>query len=96
MLRVAPIVVASVISSVLFVFVWPSLSGRVISQLACLGVVTWLNVLALRMLDRGYYRFPARFLLFVNVLMMFFLVARGVNVVVWPTQAYTMASEAIW
>ena len=95
LLRIAPIILASVIGSVLFVFVWPSLPGRVISQVACLGVVTWLNVLALRLLDHGYYHFPARFLLCVNVVMMVFLIARGVNVVFWPSPVNAVASAAI-
>lgn len=93
--HVAPIIFASVLSSVLFVFVWPSPPGRVISQIACLSVVTWFNVLALRLLDHGYYHFPARFLLCVNVLMMLFLVARGVNVVFWPSPANAVAPTAI-
>ena len=89
--QIAPIMLASVLGSLTFVFVLPSLPGRVISQLACLGVVTWLNVSALRLLDHGYYHFPARFLLAVNVVMMLLLVARGVNVVFWPTQVSAVA-----
>lgn len=95
LLRIAPIIAASVICSVFFVFVWPSVTGRVISQVACLGVVTWLNVLALRLLDRGYYHFPARFLLYVNVCMMLFLVARAANIVLWPSPVNTLAPAAI-
>ena len=95
LLRVAPIIAASVLGSVLFVLVWPNPTGRVISQVVCLGVVTWLNVLALRLLDRGYYHFAARFLLYVNVGMMLFLVARGINVVVWPAPANAVVPEAI-
>ncbi|MBC7711672.1 MAG: GGDEF domain-containing protein [Rhizobacter sp.] len=95
LLRIAPIIVASVVCSVFFVFVWPSVTGRVISQVACLGVITWLNVLALRLLDHGYYHFPARFLLYVNVGTMLFLVARAVNVVLWPSPVNTLAPAAI-
>ena len=95
LLHIAPIMVASVLGSLLFVFVWPSLPGRVISQIACLTVVTWLNVLALRLLDHGYYHFPARFLLCVNVGMMLFLIGRGINVVFWPSPVNAVASAAI-
>lgn len=93
--HIAPIMLVSVLGSVLFVFVWPSLAGRVISQIACLGVVTWLNVKALRMLDHGYYHFPARFLLYVNLVMMLFLVARGVNVAFWPSPVNAVAPTSV-
>ena len=83
LLHLAPIIVASVLGSALFVFVWPSLPGRVLSQLVCLSIVTWLNVDALRQLDHGYYRFPARLLLCVNALLMLFLAARAMNVIFW-------------
>ena len=83
LLRVAPIVLVSVIGSVLFVFVWPSLVGRVFVQLACLAVITALNVRVLRLLDHGYYHFPARFLLIVNLLLVLLLIARGATVVTW-------------
>ena len=93
--RIAPIILVSVLGSLLFVFVWPSLPGRVVSQLACLGVVTWLNVTALRLLDHGYYHFPARFLLCVNVVLMLFLVGRGVNVVFWPSPVNAVAPTPV-
>ena len=93
--RIAPIILVSVLGSLLFVFVWPSLPGRVVSQIACLGVVTSLNVTALRLLDHGYYHFPARFLLCVNVVLMLFLVARGVNVVFWPSPVNTVAPTPV-
>jgi diguanylate cyclase (GGDEF)-like protein len=83
LLRVTPIVLVSVLGSVLFVFVWPSLPGRVFVQLACLAVITALNVGVLRLLDHGYYHFPARFLLIVNVLLVILLIARGVTVMTW-------------
>ena len=91
LLHILPIVLLSVLGSILFVFIWPSLVGRVFSQLACLLVVTWLNIAALRLLDHGYYHFPARYLLGVNIVLMVFLVARGVTVLLWgaPSTAVT-------
>ena len=77
-----PIILLSVLGSILFVFISPSLAGRVFIQLACLLVVTWRNVTALRLLDHGYYHFPARYLLSINILLMVFLVVRGVIVIV--------------
>lgn len=85
--RVAPIILLSALGSVLFVFIWPSLPGRVFTQLGCLLVVTWLNVSALRLLDHGYYRFPARYLLAVNVLLLLVLATRAVSVMFWDAPA---------
>lgn len=79
-LQIAPIVLVSVFGSILFVFIWPSLTGRVFTHLACLLVITILNVSVLRLLDHGYYHFPARFLLIVNVLLVMLLAARGAAV----------------
>ncbi len=98
LLHVFPIILLSMLGSILFVFIWTSPAGRIFSQLACLLVVTWLNVAALRLLDHGYYHFPARFLLGVNLVLMVFLVARGVTVLLWgasltavtPTPVNTM------
>lgn len=95
LLHVAPVMLASLLGSVLFVFVWPSLPGRVFTQLACLAVVTWLNVSALRLLDRGYYHFPARYLLFVNLLMMVFIIARGLHVLFWVSPATATVGTAV-
>lgn len=81
--HIVPIIGVSVLGSAVFVFVWASLPGRVLTQLACLSVVTWLNVRALRQLDHGYYHFPARLLLGVNGLLMLFVVARAVSVIFW-------------
>lgn len=80
--QLAVISVASVASSVLFVLVWPQVGGRVLSQLACLTVVTWLNTGVLRRLDHGYFHFPAKFLLITNAVLFAFYLARGVAVVV--------------
>lgn len=77
LLQIAPIVLLSVVGNVLFVVVWPSLSGRVFVQLLCLFIVTYLNVSALRRLDHGYYHFPARFLLVANGALVALLFARG-------------------
>ena len=85
------VVAVSAFGSLLFVLVWPSLLGRVFIQLACLSVVTTLNVSVLRVLDRGYYHFPARFLLVVNVLLMVFIGLRGVSVVVLGAPASAVA-----
>ena len=85
LLHVLPIILLSGLGSILFVFIWPSLAGRVFSQLICLVVVTWFNVAALRLLDQGYYHFPARYLLGVNLLLFVFLVARGITVIFWGT-----------
>lgn len=87
LLRLASIVLVSVLGSILFVFVWPSLTGRVFSQLACLLVITLFNVSVLRLLDHGYYHFPARFLLIVNILLLLLLAARGVVVLVFGAPA---------
>jgi diguanylate cyclase (GGDEF)-like protein len=95
LLRVAPIVLASVVGSVLFVFVWPSLAGRVCSQLACLLVVTFLNVSALRLLDHGYYHFPARFLLVVNAVLVLLLLARGAAVLLASAPATAVTRSPI-
>ena len=95
LLRVAPIVLVSVLGSVLFVFVWPSLVARVFTQLACLLVVTYLNVSALRSLDHGYYHFPARFLLVVNTVLVLLLFSRGAVVVFGSAQATAVARTPI-
>ena len=95
LLSIAPIVFVSVAGSVLFVFIWPSLQGRVISQLICLSVVTWRNVSALRQLDHGYFHFPARLLLCVNVLLMLFLVARALNVIFWVSPSSAVAPTPV-
>ena len=72
----------SAVTSVLFVLVWPQVTGRVLSQLACLTVVTWLNTGVLRRLDHGYFHFPAKFLLITNAVLFAFYIVRGVTVVI--------------
>lgn len=76
------ICVTSVATSAFFVLVWPHAGGRVLSQLACLTIVIWLNTMVLRRLDHGYYHFPARFLLVTNAVLFAFYLVRGVAVVV--------------
>lgn len=95
LLRLSPIVLVSVLGSILFVFVWPSLTGRVFSQLACLLVITLLNVSVLRLLDHGYYHFPARFLLIVNILLLLLLAARGAVVLVFGAPASAMVRTPV-
>ena len=95
LLRIVPIVLVSVLGSVLFVFVWPSLPGRVYIQLACLLVVTYLNVSALRLLDHGYYHFPARFLLVANTVLVLLLFARGVVVLMGSAPANAVTRTPI-
>ncbi len=90
LIQLLPIVLVSVLRSILFVFVWPSLLGRVFSQLACLLVITLLNVSVLRLLDHGYYHFPARFLLIVNILLLLLLAARGAVVLIFGAPASAM------
>jgi len=80
--QLALISLASAISSVLFVLVWPLAPGRVLSQLTCLSVVTWFNTGVLRRLDHGYFHFPAKFLLVTNAVLFAFYLTRGVAVVV--------------
>lgn len=92
---IASVVAVSAVGSLLFVLVWPSLLGRVFIQLACLSVVTTLNVSVLRVLDRGYYHFPARFLLVINVLLMLFICLRGISVVVWGAPPSAVAPSPI-
>jgi diguanylate cyclase (GGDEF)-like protein len=93
--HVAPVMAASVIGSVLFVFIWPSLPARVIVQLVCLAVITWLNVSALRLLDHGYFHFPARFLLCVNVILVVFLGARALTVVFWVSPVTAVSPSPV-
>lgn len=93
--KLAPIVFVSVLGSILFVFVWPSLTGRVFSQLACLLVITLLNVSVLRLLDHGYYHFPARFLLIVNIMLLLMLAARGAVVLIFGAPASAMVRTPV-
>lgn len=79
--QLAMVSVIAVAASVFFVLLWPSLIGRVLSQIACLTFVTWLNTGVLRRLDHGYYHFPAKLLLYVNAVLFGFYVIRGVTVI---------------
>lgn len=94
-LRVSPIIFVSVLGSVLFVWVWPSLVARVLTQLACLLVVTYLNVSALRSLDHGYYHFPARFLLVVNTVLVLLLFSRGAVVLLGDAPGTAVARTPV-
>jgi diguanylate cyclase (GGDEF)-like protein len=92
---IVALVAASALGSMAFVLVWPSVVGRVFIQLACLSVVTTLNVSVLRVLDRGYYHFPARFLLVVNVLLMVFICLRGISVLLWGAPPSAVAPSPL-
>ncbi len=94
-LHVVPIIAASILGSVVFVFIWPNMQGRVFCQLTCLMLVTWLNVSALRLLDHGYYHFPARYLLGVNLFLMLFIVVRGVIVILLDAPATSVTPTPV-
>ena len=81
-MQLVPLIAVSIATSVVFAVLWPNLVGRVLSQLACLMVITVMNVSLLRQLDHGYYHFPARFLMITNALLMLFIVLRAVAVVI--------------
>ena len=78
--QLAPLIGLATLGSVVFAVIWPSLVGRVFTQVICLSAVTVLNMSLLRKLDHGYYHFPARFLLVVNGLLVVFMAARAATV----------------
>lgn len=80
LMQLAPLVGVAIVGSVIFAVLWPSLVGRVLVQVACLGVITVMNMSLLRQLDHGYYHFPARFLTVTNGLLMLFIVLRAIAV----------------
>ena len=80
LMQLVPLIALSIATSVVFAVLWPSLVGRVLSQVACLMVITIMNVSLLRQLDHGYYHFPTRFLLTTNALLMLFIVLRAIVV----------------
>ncbi len=80
--QLLPLIAVAALGSVVFTVIWPNLVGRVFTQVACLTVVTLLNMSLLRQLDHGYYHFPARFLLVVNGLLVLFMVVRAGSVLV--------------
>ena len=80
LMQLAPLIALSIVTSVLFAVLWPSLVGRVLSQVVCLMVITAMNVSLLRKLDHGYYHFPTRFLMVTNATLMLFIVLRAVTV----------------
>ena len=82
LIHLAPLVVFSVVTSLLFTVVWPHVVGRVVSQVSCLMVVTVMNLSLLRKLDDRYYRFPARLLIVTNAFLMLFIVLRAGAVIV--------------
>ena len=79
--QLGPVVAVATLGSVLFAVIWPSLVGRVVIQVICLGVVTVWNMSLLRQLDHGYYHFPARFLLVINGVLLLFMVLRAGDVI---------------
>ena len=83
LMQLAPVIVLSMVASVVFAVLWPSLVGRVLSQGVCLMVITVMNVSLLRKLDHGYYHFPTRFLLTTNALLMLFIVGRVATVLIY-------------
>ncbi len=64
----------------MFALVWPSLVGRVLTQVACLAVITVMNMSLLRQPNHGYYHFPARFSLITNGVLMLFVAVRAITV----------------
>lgn len=80
--QLAPLIAVAVVGSVVFAVVWPNLVGRVLTQVACLIVITVMNISLLRQLDHGYYHFPARFLLVTNGLLMLFVTVRAITALV--------------
>ena len=81
LMQLAPLVGVAMVGSVIFAVLWPSLVGRVLVQVACLSVITVMNMSLLRQLDHGYYHFPARFLSITNGLLMLFILLRAIAVV---------------
>ena len=82
LMQLLPVVAVATLSSVLFAVIWPSLVGRVVTQVICLAVVTVWNMSLLRQLDYGYFHFPARFLLVINGLLLFFMMLRAGDVMI--------------
>lgn len=82
LVQLAPLIVVSVVTSILFAVAWPNVVGRVLSQALCLLVVTVMNMLLLRELDDRHYRFPARLLIVTNAFLTFIVVLRAGAVIV--------------
>ena len=80
--RLMPLIAIAIFGSAMFAVIWPSLVGRVLTQVICLMVITVMNMSLLRQLDHGYYHFPARFLFVTNGLLMLFIGLRAVAVMV--------------
>ena len=93
--QLAPIIAFSVLASVVFSVVWPNHVARVLSQGACLVVITAMNVSLLRQLDHGYYHFPTRFLLTTNALLMVFIALRAATVLSNDAQASIVLNSPI-
>lgn len=95
LMQLAPLVGVAIIGSLIFAVLWPSLVGRVLVQVACLSVVTVMNVSLLRQLDHGYYHFPARFLTITNALLMLFILMRAITVVTQGVPASAVVSSPV-
>jgi len=88
---VLTIVIVAVTGSATFTLLWPSIAGRVMTLALTLGTVSLLNIAALRQLDSGYYRFPARFLLVVNITLIVMIVLRAITAFTLPTPVSAVA-----
>ncbi len=95
LMQLAPLVGVAVVGSVIFAVLLPSLVGRVLVQVACLSVITVMNMALLRQLDHGYYHFPARFLTIANGLLMLFIALRAVAVVVYGGPVSAVVSSPV-
>jgi diguanylate cyclase (GGDEF)-like protein len=95
LMQLAPILMVSIVCSVMFAAIWPNLVGRVLTQVACLMVITIMNVSLLRQLDFGYYHFPARFLMVTNALLMTFILLRAITVLVHGGPVSAVVSSPI-
>ncbi len=95
LMQLAPVVGIAIIGSIIFAGLWPSLSGRVLVQVACLSVITFMNMSLLRQLDHGYYHFPARFLIITNGLLMAFIALRAIAVVAFGEPVSSIVSTPV-
>lgn len=95
LMQLAPVIGVATFGSLIFAVLWPNLVGRVLVQVACLSVITVMNMALLRQLDHGYYLFPARFLTITNGLLMLFIVLRGVTVLIYGGPMSAVVSSRV-
>ena len=93
--QLTPLVGVAIVGSAIFAVLWPSMVGRVLVQVACLSVITVMNMSLLRQLDHGYYHFPARFLTITNGLLMLFIVLRAGAVVIYGGPVSAVVSSPV-